>query len=269
MKRKYSRREKVRVLLNLLSDPAVIVDEKGHFLVVNKAFEEITGLKWKQIDGKPFFELPFILAESKTLLLENLKKRLQDASVELYEAYYIDKMGVKRCVEVKGKKIRYAGRPADLVVFHDITRRKENQIRLKKYSEQMKTLVEEKIKEIKENEEMLRAITNSTKEAIIVVNQDGGVEYWNSAAEQIFGYSQKEAVGKNVLKLILPAQYRDHPSFMELHKSGWLLQGKIVKITARRKDGTEFPAELLATLMNSRVPRVFWAYSEIYQNARK
>jgi len=40
-------------LLNFIADPAVIVDEKGRFLVVNDAFMDLTGLK-KKARANPF-----------------------------------------------------------------------------------------------------------------------------------------------------------------------------------------------------------------------
>src|SRR4030042_5435899 len=146
----YRNNGKARVLLNLLSDPAVIVDEKGLFLIVNDVFEEVTGLKRREIIGKPFFELNIVTAESKAVLLENLKKRMQGVPVGPYEVCFTGKTGATRCVEVKGKKVSYAGEPANLVVFHDVTCRKENMRRLKEYSEQMEVLVNEKVREIQD-----------------------------------------------------------------------------------------------------------------------
>ena len=43
-------------LLNFIVDPAVIVDEKGHFLLVNNAFEDLTGLSNKEVVGTPFWK---------------------------------------------------------------------------------------------------------------------------------------------------------------------------------------------------------------------
>jgi PAS domain S-box-containing protein len=41
-------------LLNFIVDPAVIVDEKGCFLVVNDAFMKLTGLSKKATIGTSF-----------------------------------------------------------------------------------------------------------------------------------------------------------------------------------------------------------------------
>src|SRR4030065_612986 len=39
-------------LLNFIVDPAVIVDEKGHLLLINNALKETTGLSEKEVIGK-------------------------------------------------------------------------------------------------------------------------------------------------------------------------------------------------------------------------
>ena len=111
-------------LLNFIVDPAVIVDEKGHFLVVNDAFTDLTGLSKKEVIGTPFLDISNVTAESKKILLENLVKRMKGLAVEPYEINFIDKTGENRYAEVKAKKISYNGQPADLVLFRDITRRK-------------------------------------------------------------------------------------------------------------------------------------------------
>ena len=145
----YRSRGKARVLLNLLSDPAAIVDGKGDFLIVNDAFQEVTGLSRKELIGTPFFELNIVTAESKAVLLENLKKRMQGAPVEPYEVCFTAKADENRWVEVKGKKVSYAGQPANLVVFHDVTLRKENARRLKEYSERMKHSSKKRLRRFK------------------------------------------------------------------------------------------------------------------------
>jgi len=56
----------------LLSDPAVIIDQKGLFLMANDEFGKETGLNPKELIGKPFLNLDILPAKSKVVLLENL-----------------------------------------------------------------------------------------------------------------------------------------------------------------------------------------------------
>src|SRR4030043_665855 len=250
-KKSYKSEGKTRVLLNLLSDPAVIIDQKGLFLMANDEFGKETGLNPKELIGNPFFNLDILPAKSKAVLLENLSAKLQGVNVTPYEIQFTNASGEARFIEVKGKIISYAGQPADLVVFHDVTRRKENARRLKEYAERMETLVAEKVKEIKESEEKFRAISTYAKDAIVAADSEGEIVYWNPAAEQIFGYSQEEVVGKSVLNLIIPPRNRGFQQiFVQQVQNRQLSQGKILEFTALRKDGTEFPAELSAAMMN-------------------
>jgi PAS domain S-box-containing protein len=236
-------------LLNFIVDPTVVVDEKGQILLVNDAFEDITGLN-KTVVGKVFLDVDILTAESKAKMLENLKKRMQGLPVKPYEISFTDKNGETRDVEVKAKKISYTGQPADLVVFREITQRKRNEKRLKEYSEKMEALVEEKVAVIRDSEEKFRAMSTCAKDAIVVVDSEGEIVYWNPAAEKIFGYSQEEAVGKNVMKLLVPSRHQSfQQKFIELVQSSQLIQGEIFEFTALRKDGIEFPAELSAALM--------------------
>src|SRR3990170_3613527 len=187
----YRNKGTAKTLLNLLPEPAVLVDEKGHFLNVNDAFEEMTGLSREELVGKSFLDMGNLTAESKAVLLENLKKRIQGGSVEPYEVTFKDKAGETRCIEVRGRKVSYAGQPADVVLFHDITRRKENERRLKEYSERMETLVEEKVGEIKDSEEKFRNLAEESPN-MIFINHKGGVVYANKKCEEITGYTREE-----------------------------------------------------------------------------
>jgi PAS domain S-box-containing protein len=194
----YRSRGKAKVLLNLLSDPAAIVDGKGNFLTVNDAFEEVTGLSWKELIGNPFVKFNILTPESKTVLLENLKKRIQCAHVNPYELYFADKLGEKRCVEVKGKMVSYAGTTANLAVFHDVTLRKENARRLKEYSERMEALVEEKVKEIQDREGNYRKLFDESLDAIFVADAETGIIVdCNPAASKLVGREKSELVGQH------------------------------------------------------------------------
>ena len=178
-------------LLNFIADPAIIVEGKGRFLVVNDAFMHLTGLKKKELIDTAFFNIRNLTAKSKKTLVENLKKRMNGIAVKPYEIEFTDKIGEKRYAEVKAKKISYNGQPADLVIFHDITRRKENTRRLKEYSEKMEALVNDKIKAVKESEEKFRNLSEESPNMIFIYKQ-GRVVYANKKCEDLMGYTKEE-----------------------------------------------------------------------------
>jgi PAS domain S-box-containing protein len=103
------------------------------------------------------------------------------------------------------------------------------------------------IKEHKKVEENLRLLSQYAQDAIIQMNSDGLVTYWNKSAERLFGYAEKEMLGKNLHSIIVPERYHKayKIGFSKFIKSG---QGaainKTLELEGIRKDGAEFPIEL-------------------------
>lgn len=100
---------------------------------------------------------------------------------------------------------------------------------------------------MKESEERFRAISESAADAIILMNDRGLISYWNSAAEEMFGYSASEAVGGELHLLIGPEEYRDSyrkgfEAFVETGEGR--VVGRSLEMTALRKDGTTFLIEV-------------------------
>jgi PAS domain S-box-containing protein len=234
-------------LLNFIVDPAVIVDEKGRILLVNNAFEDSTGLG-EEVIGTVFLEMSILLPESKAILWENLKKRMQGLPVQPYEITFTDKNGETRSVEVNAKKISYTGQHVDLVIFRDVTRRKKNLAKLKEYSEKMEALVDEKAREIKENAEKLRLIFDSSPDAITVLDLNGKIIDCNQAKVRMHGFSSKdELIGKSLFELVSPKDRQKALLCMsEIVKTG---SSKNIEYAFLAKDGKEFPVECTAGLL--------------------
>jgi PAS domain S-box-containing protein len=100
---------------------------------------------------------------------------------------------------------------------------------------------------LKESEEKFRSICATAKDAIIVMDSAGNIAYWNKAAENIFGYSCEEALGKYLHDLIVPEPYRrkfkeGFPEFKE-NGAGPVI-GKTLEIEGLKKNGKVFPTEL-------------------------
>ncbi len=92
----------------------------------------------------------------------------------------------------------------------------------------------------------MRAIVETVPDGIITINAHGLIETFNPAAERMFGYQLKEVIGKNV-KILMPEPFHsEHDTYL----SNYLETGeaKIIgigrEVTARKKDGTDFPIEL-------------------------
>jgi PAS domain S-box-containing protein len=100
---------------------------------------------------------------------------------------------------------------------------------------------------LRASEERLRGITDSAQDAILMMDAQGAITYWNPASEKILGYRAEEALGKNLHTLLAPSRYyaAHHAAFPEFVRTGHgEAVGKTVELSALRKDGQEIPVTL-------------------------
>lgn len=102
-------------------------------------------------------------------------------------------------------------------------------------------------KELRESEERLRKIASTAPDAVILMDNDGNVSFWNEAASNMFGYTSEDVSGKDLHSCLMPDRHMDafEKGFETFRKTGeGPIVGKVYEIEAKRKDGTEFPVEL-------------------------
>ncbi len=103
-------------------------------------------------------------------------------------------------------------------------------------------------------ERQARVIVDSALDAVVVMDAHGIITNWNKQAEEIFGWTRSEALGRRMSETIIPVQHRlSHERGLErFFKTG---EGPVlnnrIEITALRRDGGEFPVELTITPLKS------------------
>ncbi|RTL50681.1 MAG: PAS domain S-box protein [Bradyrhizobiaceae bacterium] len=102
-------------------------------------------------------------------------------------------------------------------------------------------------------ESHLRSILDTVNDAMIVIDKHGVMQFFSSAAERQFGYSEAEAIGKNVSILMPEPDSGRHDGYLARYLSTGERRiigiGRIV--TGLRKDGTTFPMHLTIGEMQS------------------
>jgi len=99
---------------------------------------------------------------------------------------------------------------------------------------------------LQRSERRFQAIAESTSDVIVAVDAEGKINLWNKAAKEIFGYSEKEILGKPI-QILLPECFRetDEKGMVEFLKTGASSSiGKILELLFLKKDGSEFPGEV-------------------------
>jgi PAS domain S-box-containing protein len=219
--------ESLAVLIDLIPDPALVIDSSGKIIAANETIGKDTGYTKDELIEKNFAELSFIDEEYKLMLTKNAKARLEGSNIPPYEIRITAKNGDVKCLKVNGNHLINKGEALDLAVFHDVTEENkiQNELRLG----------------LLESEEKIQGITNSIKEAIVMVDEQARVTYWNPAAEKTFGYMEAEAVGKKLADLVIPQNGKKSHEMLLHELCSHNLTKKHFGYLALKKDGSLFP----------------------------
>jgi len=127
-------------------------------------------------------------------------------------------------------------------------------------------------KKIGEAEKIFLAAMDTVKEAIIIIDNQGLIKYWNKAAEDMFGYLSNEVLDKEVHNLIVPEHYLGayRKGFKTFKKDGTgIVIGKTLELEAINKDRKEFPIELsVSTTKINGVPYAVGVIRDISERKR-
>ena len=224
------REEHYQILLDTIPHGIQEIDTSGSILFVNKAYARIYGCEEGEVIGTSVLDK--LLHDSDREKLRNyLKYLLKDQPTP---TPYFEKNRTKegRNIDVQidwNYKRDRKGRIVGFIsVVTDITERKQAEEALKESEEKHHNLIEH------------------ANDAIISINQTGMIVGSNKKAEEMFGYSREEMIGKPSYLLVaeqhIPRQKKILKKFAEagirldIYKN--ILEGK-----ALRKDGKEFDVD--------------------------
>ena len=121
------------------------------------------------------------------------------------------------------------------------------------FAAQRELLARERAEEaLAEGKGQMSAISESSLDAIFLVDDEGMISYLNPSAERMFGYQHSEAMGQSLHALIVSSEARQKYSaaLREFQRTGECkVVGKLLEVTALRKDGSPFPAEVSIAAM--------------------
>jgi PAS domain S-box-containing protein len=120
--------------------------------------------------------------------------------------------------------------------------------------------------ERQKSEERTRLILDTALDAVVAMDADGMITGWNIQAERVFGWPREKAMGQRMSDMIIPAQYRE-PHERGLRRFLATGEGQVLnkrlEMTARHRDGGEFPVEL--TITPAKLGQT-WTFSAFLRN---
>jgi PAS domain S-box-containing protein len=174
-------------LLEALPEVIYFKDLEGRNLIINRAMEEMTGLKREEILGKTDSEIfpPDLAAQC----LESDQKVLTEKKIFKFFEKTVRPDGQSRYFEtIKAPVFDIAGNITGIVgVSRDITEKKLAELALA------------------EQKELLQIVLDSAEDLIFVLDRDYQILLFNKVGERFFGLSQKELKGKKFNE-IYPAE---------------------------------------------------------------
>lgn len=213
--------EKYRSLIENIQD-GVFSIQGDKILFANEAFARMAGYRVEEVIGKDFREL--VAPEDRKLVEERYyQKQAGKDFLKECEFRVLQRDGGRVIVNMNVGFITYQGRVASIGTVKDVTERKRS---------------EEKIKEQAE-------FLDKARDAIVVMDLDNRIIYWNESAVRLYGWNEKEALGENASNVLYkdPAQINEALRCL-IEKSEWI--GELYQVT---KDGKEIIVESRWTLM--------------------
>ncbi len=117
------------------------------------------------------------------------------------------------------------------------------------------------MQKLRTQEELFHSVVETASNAIICLDAQGRIAYWNNAALKIFGYSGDEVLGRSINLIIPESIHATHEKALREAITGDRLKhfGKIIPVNGLKKDGTCFPLEVSIAKWRNRDQAYFTA----------
>ena len=105
---------------------------------------------------------------------------------------------------------------------------------------------------------LFEKLFEASPDAIVVTNAEGRITSINSQVERLFGYGRQELIGQDV-EILVPERFRHtHPSHRGAYNAHASVRpmGAGLELFGRRKDGSEFPVDIMLSPMETPEGRV-------------
>ena len=226
-----------RGLLEAAPDAMVVVNQDGKIVLLNIRAEAQFGYSRDELLGQ---RVTTIVPEgfAERLIADGLRSPAEALAQQIgtgIELYGRRKDASDFPIEIMLSPLDSAEGILVIAAIRDITTRKEAEQRLA------------------QTEARYRGLLEAAPDAMVVVNQDGKIVLLNIRAEEQFGYSRDELLGQRVTTII-PEGFAERLIADGLRSATEALAQQIgtgIELYGRRKDGSEFPIEIMLSPLES------------------
>jgi PAS domain S-box-containing protein len=237
--------QQFRTLIEQASDGIFVSDSEGFYVDVNSAGCRMLHYPRGELLGCHIRDL---IDECEYEKLAAELTRVRAGQTTFGEWRFIRKDGSWFFGEVSAKQLPDGRIQAFL---RDITDRKQNE----ENQRQLMTQLETSEAHAREQHALFKSIFDAAPEAVAVVDTERHLLLVNPAFTRVFGYQSCELIGKSTSVLYAdPADFGAQLSFLsKLEAENPILKPRVIRF--RRKNGSEFPGEIVAARYASGLPR--------------
>jgi PAS domain S-box-containing protein len=189
------------------------VNEKGVILEINLSTATLLGKTSSELVNQEISR--FILNEDKDIYYLNRKKLYETGIPQSFEFRMLKKDGTVFWAHLNmsadhnsltAKSQDSGGKSVCHIVLSDINARKQLELELNKYRDNLEEIVEKRSSALRESEKKYRELVENTNSIILIMDKTGNVTFFNEFAQSFFGFTCEEIVGKNVMGTIVPGK---------------------------------------------------------------
>ena len=215
-------RERYKTLVDRISDAFIAVDNEFRYTFLNKQAEELIHKNAEDLIGKTVWEVfPNAVGSDTFHAFEKAMK----------EQIYVTNTDHYPELDLWQENHIYPSSDGLSIFIRNITELKRNEIAARN------------------SEEIRRIIMNSSLDAIICVDNNNRIIFWNNQAESLFGWSFDEIKDKPFQQTIIPPAYRQFAEkgiLHYLHSRNEESLDRVIETTVVDRNGKQFPVEFFA-----------------------
>ena len=223
--------QRLSQIIDFLPDATMVVDLEGKVIAWNRAIEEMTGVKAKDILGKGNYEYAIPFYGVRRPILIDLVGRWNDEAAKTYQ--YVKKEGESLVSETYDCPAKPGG-----TLWNRASLLYDNNGKVIGAIESIRDISEHKRAEasLRFQKAYFEGLVDNMPDAIAMFDDDGIVTEINTRFTRMFGFTEEEAVGQNISELVGPPdRLEEAHSYRRRITSGEKMSVETVR---KNKDGT-------------------------------
>lgn len=197
-------------ILDRMTDAVFALDRAWRFTYLNPQCDQLLQRSRDQLLGEVIWNAFADLANSG--VSQEFERAMRDGVTVSFEAYYPP---LESWFTIRG----YPSEDGLTVYFRNITSERSTRQQI----------------------DLQSLLLDNVGDAVVATTLDGTITYWNRAAERLYGWSDMEALGRNVVKTTVPEGSYDSGEELLADLAGGATWSGEYEV--RHRDGTVFPVE--------------------------